>query len=164
MAVTAIIIIVLFYNSFMNHIFSFISVSNLVFLALCVIMSLVIGSLWFHPRVFGNVYARWMGLPVPKPGQMPKGMAMTFIAEIISRILYFGFFTVFFYFGTNGSEHVTLFTLLFVIVVFYVGLIFPTQLSQIAWTKAQKKAVILIGGNTLLQTLIAGCIWFWFFI
>lgn len=52
-------------------------------------MSLVVGSVWYHPRVFGHVYARWMGLPIPKPGQMPKGMASTFIAEIVSRFMYF---------------------------------------------------------------------------
>ncbi len=73
----------------MNHILSLLSGANILFLCICVIMSLVVGSVWYHPRVFGHVYARWMGLPIPKPGQMPKGMASTFIAEIVSRFMYF---------------------------------------------------------------------------
>ena len=151
----------------MNAFFSIFSLSDILFLCVCVIMSLVVWSLWFHAKVFWNLYARWMGLPVPKPGQMPKGMAQTFLAEIVSRIMYFGFLT-FVFIGTrevafDSGESVSLFVILMFVLAIYIGIIFPTQLSQIAWTKAQKKAVFLIWGNTLLQSLIAGGIWFVFF-
>jgi len=49
------------------------SSTNWAFVAVCVVMSLVFGSIWFHPKVLGTKYARWMKLPTPA-GKMPEGM------------------------------------------------------------------------------------------
>ncbi len=152
----------------MNEILSTFLLSDLLFLVTCVVMSLIIGSLWFHPRVFGTLYARWMGLPIPKPGaKMPKGMAGTFMAEIISRVMYFWaivtFFSVVKYGEQDGIDIGDLKASLYFLIFLHTCFVFPAQLSLIAWTKAQKKAVILISGNTLIQTLLAVVIWYAFF-
>jgi hypothetical protein len=102
---------------------------------------------------------------------MPKGMILTFACEFISRILYFtGLYYVFYIFTNLGQmlgenlQKTTPTEFLFLGLFVWFLFVFPAQLSQISWTKADKRAVILITGSTLIQTVVASIIWFRFFV
>lgn len=139
----------------MNPLLSLLSSTHWMFVAACVVISLVFGSIWFHPKVLGTAYARWMKLPMPA-GKMPEGMGMTFVFEIISRILYFiGLAQAL---AISGWENMGS-GLVFAFIVWLL-FVFSTQMSLLAWTNADKKALLLTSGNVLIQTLIATVLWY----
>ena len=143
----------------MGPILSLLSSTDWFFVATCDFMSLVFGSIWFHPKVLGTAYARWMKLPTPA-GKMPEGMATTIVFEIMSRILYFTGIAQALY--ISGWENMTN-GLVFAFIVWFI-FVFSTQMSLIAWTNADKKSLILTAGNVLIQTLIATVLWYTLFV
>lgn len=144
---------------FMDLLLYLLSSTNWAFVAVCVVMSLVFGSIWFHPKVLGTKYARWMKLPTPA-GKMPEGMWTTFVFEIISRILYFTGLAQALY--ISGWENLGS-GLAFAFIVWLI-FVFSTQMSLIAWTNADKKVLILTSTNVLIQTLIATVLWYTLFV
>lgn len=139
----------------MTPLTSLLASTDWLFVLVSVVMSMIVGWIWYHEKVFGNLYGRWMKMP-KMVGETPEGIAMAFAGEILSRILYFiGLGQAFLITGwTSISDGLVLALVVWAIFVF------PTQLSQISWTLADKKVLLLITGSALLQTLIAAVLWF----
>ena len=155
----------------MDFIIELLANANWAFIVICTTLSIFIWAGWFHPKVFGTAYARWMKLPLPEVGKMPQGMVLTFICEFASRILYFiGLFYVFYIFTNLGQmlwenlQKTTPTEFLFLALFVWFLFVFPAQLSQISWTQADKRAIVLITWSTLIQTVLASIIWFRFFV
>lgn len=84
---------------------------------LATVVSIVIGGLWFSPKVFYPVYEREMGLPeqlkqtIKARFKPAVHFGIVFIAEFTLATMIYGLLEI-----TNGDMRVLLFPILFVVV------------------------------------------------
>lgn len=145
----------------MNPLTALLATTDRRFVISCVIMSLLLGMIWYHQKVFWKQYGRWMKFPVDEDCEDAKNKPMlgALIGETISRILYF--IWLWQALLITGWEHMSQgFILGFVVWIIFV---FPTQLSQISRSPADKRVLWILWWKILVETFLAVVLRFLFF-
>jgi Protein of unknown function (DUF1761) len=143
-----------------NPIYNLLATTNWWFVITSTIIAMIIGAIWFSPKVFGTLYGKRMNIDMdcsktPKEEQM-KEMMRSMAGELVSRFLY--------YLWLGQALAISWWTdltswLIFTVVVWLI-FIFSTQLSQISWSMVDRRVLWLITGSSLLSSLIATVLWF----
>jgi hypothetical protein len=143
-----------------NPIFNILMATNRWFVVVGVIISTLLGMIWYGPALFGNLYGKWMNIKMEGVSDEEKKASMmrSMPWELLSRVLYF--IGLGYALQMSGWTSIGM-ALIFSFVVWLV-FIFPANMSQTTWSNCDMRALWLIAGNTLLATLLATTVWFYF--
>lgn len=124
------------------------------YVALAALANFVIGALWYSPLLFGNIWAKWMGMKTD--GKMGGDMIVRMVLNYLSTLVLIWFLaalmeslTV-----TEMSEALLL--------TFYVwfGVSVPTSLNSVLWGGKSVKLYLLENAGFLIGLLVSGVIVF----
>ena len=120
------------------------------------ILSMVIGSIWHGPLLFGKKFMQLMGMDKWTPEEqekMKKSMVRTYIVQFVSSLVMF--FVLAWYIST--SVHTGVYGGMANAFGLWLGFVVPLALSSAIW--GGKMAMFWINvGNMLVTLLVAGAI------
>lgn len=146
-----------------NPVVNLLMTTDRLFVLVAVVVSSVVGMLWYSPKLFWTYFMKWMHFPVEMTQltetQKKQLMGRNMIFETLSRVLYFmwiGQALAIAWWDDMLSG------LVFGVVVWLL-FVFSTQLSQVTRAMVDKRVVLVVSGKILFETLLATVIWFSFF-
>jgi hypothetical protein len=120
---------------------------NLLAVVVAALTHMVIGLVWFQPKIFGNEWAKLTGKDLkPATQWMPAGLvAHLVMATVLAAIV-------------TLANATTVFGGIIVGIAAWIGFIVPLETGELIWEKIPFKLFLIRVGNHLVGMSIAGII------
>lgn len=128
---------------------------NLLGVLVAAIVSMVIGSMWYSPLLFGNIWMKLSGVKFPKNKQKQQKMMLTgyglgLLSSLVTAYV-LGHFIVLMEADTAGAGAQIAFWA-------WLGFVLTTQFGAVIWEQRSYKLLLIGGSNMLINFLAMGVI------
>lgn len=121
------------------------------------VINIIIGSLWYSPKLFGNYWMRVTGISMPVGEELEKakkGMMPKYLAQFIVTLLGAYMFHVVMF----STLSLTLGAAIKLALVLWLGIVVPANAGYVLWEGKPKGLFALNTGNQLVNMLVAAIV------